>query len=107
MPSSSAAAVRPRSALSGRSALVIGYHTLALDNAEFIAREQAITHGFDELSRLLPEQAEALFVQRLAYRFVRKRLLHRDPGQVIGGLERYLAGIVVGLDDLAATNPGE
>lgn len=90
-----------------RSARVIGDHSLAFAEAEFIARDQAIKQGFDELSRLLPEQAEALHKQRLAYRFVRKRLLHRDPGQVIGGLERYLAGIVVGLDDLAATNPGE
>lgn len=90
-----------------RSARVIGDHSLAFAEAEFAARDQAIKQGFDELSTLLPEQAEALHKQRLAYRFVRKRLLDRDPGQVIGGLERYLAGIVVALDSLAAANPNE
>ncbi|WP_372876346.1 hypothetical protein [Pseudomonas sp.] len=85
-----------------RSARVIGDHSLAFAEAEFVARDQAIEQGFAELSRLLPEQAEALHKQRLAYRFVRKRLLDRDPGQVIGGLERYLAGVVVGLNELAA-----
>ena len=89
-----------------RSARVIGDHSLAFAEAEFVARDQAIKQGFDELSRLLPEQAEQLHKQRLAYRFVRKRLLDRDPGQVIGGLERYLAGIVVALDRLADANPG-
>ncbi len=90
-----------------RSARVIGDHSLAFAEAEFIARDQAIKQGFDELSQLLPEQASALHKQRLAYRFVRKRLLDRDPGQVIGGLERYLAGIVTALDTLAAANPSE
>lgn len=90
-----------------RSARVIGDHSLAFAEAEFVARDQAIRQGFDELSLLLPEQAEALHKQRLAYRFVRKRLLDRDPGQVIGGLERYLAGIVVALDALAAATPNE
>lgn len=85
-----------------RSARVIGDHSLAFAEAEFVARDRAIEQGFAELSRLLPEQAEALHKQRLAYRFVRKRLLDRDPGQVIGGLERYLAGVVVGLNELAA-----
>jgi hypothetical protein len=90
-----------------RSARVIGDHSLAFAEAEFIARDQAIKQGFDELSRLLPEQTGVLHKQRLAYRFVRKRLLDRDPGQVIGGLERYLAGVVVELDALAVANPGE
>ena len=90
-----------------RSARVLGDHSLAFAEAEFTARDQAIQQGFDELSRLLPEQADALHRQLLAYRFVRKRLLDRDPGQVIGGLERYLAGVVVELDRLAAANPGE
>nr|WP_298147737.1 hypothetical protein [uncultured Pseudomonas sp.] len=90
-----------------RSARVLGDHSLAFAEAEFTARDQAIQQGFDELSRLLPEQADALHKQLLAYRFVRKRLLDRDPGQVIGGLERYLAGVVVELDRLAAANPGE
>jgi hypothetical protein len=85
-----------------RSARVIGDHSLAYSEAEFAARDQAIEQGFAELISLLPEQADALHKQRLAYRFVRKRLLDRDPGQVIGGLERYLAGIVVVLDQLAA-----
>jgi hypothetical protein len=85
-----------------RSARVLGDHSLVFAEAEFVARDQAIEQGFAELSRLLPERADTLHKQRLAYRFVRKRLLDRDPGQVIGGLERYLAGIVVGLDELAA-----
>jgi hypothetical protein len=85
-----------------RSARVLGDHSLVFAEAEFVARDRAIEQGFAELSRLLPEQAKALHKQRLAYRFVRKRLLDRDPGQVIGGLGRYLAGVVVGLDELAA-----
>jgi hypothetical protein len=85
-----------------RSARVLGDHSLVFAEAEFVARDQAVEQGFAELSRLLPERADTLHKQRLAYRFVRKRLLDRDPGQVIGGLERYLAGIVVGLDELAA-----
>ena len=85
-----------------RSARVLGDHSLVFAEAEFVARDQAIEQGFAELSRLLPERADTLHKQRLAYRFVRKRLLDRDPGQVIGGLERYLAGVVVGLDELAA-----
>lgn len=85
-----------------RSARVLGDHSLAYPEAEFVARDQAIEQGFAELIGLLPQQAAALHQQRLAYRFVRKRLLDRDPGQVTGSLERYLAGIVVALDELAA-----
>ena len=90
-----------------RSARVLGDHSLAFTEAEFVARDQAIEQGFAELIGLLPERAEALHKQRLAYRFVRKRLLDPDPGQVTGSLERYLAGIVVALDSLAAADPGE
>lgn len=90
-----------------RSARVIGDHSLLFAEAEFVAQDQAIKQGFAELTRLLPAQADTLHQQLLAYRFVRKRLLDRDPGQVIGGLERYLAGVVVALDALAATNPSE
>lgn len=90
-----------------RSARVLGDHSLVFAEAEFVARDQAIQQGFDELSSLLPEQAGVMHKQLLAYRFVRKRLLDRDPGQVIGGLERYLASVVVELDRLAAANPGE
>ena len=89
-----------------RSARVIGDHSLLFAEAEFVAQDQAIKQGFAELTRLLPAQADTLHQQLLAYRFVRKRLLDRDPGQVIGGLERYLAGVVVELDALAAANPG-
>jgi hypothetical protein len=85
-----------------RSARVLGDHSLAYSDAEFVARDQAIEQGFAEMIGLLPEQAAALHKQRLAYRFVRQRLLDRDPGQVTGSLERYLAGIVVMLDELAA-----
>jgi len=85
-----------------RSARVLGDHSLAFAEAEFVAQDQTIEEGFAELSRLLPEQAAALHKQRLAYRFVRQRLLDLDPGQVTGSLERYLAGIVVALDELAA-----
>jgi hypothetical protein len=84
-----------------RSARVLGDHSLAYSDAEFVARDQAIEQGFDELTSILPGQAETLHKQRLAYRFVRKRLLDSDPGQVTGSLERYLAGIVVALDELA------
>jgi hypothetical protein len=85
-----------------RSARVLGDHSLAYSEVEFVARDQAIEEGFTELNNLLPEQAEALHKQRLAYRFVRQRLLDRDPGRVTGSLERYLAGIVMALDKLAA-----
>ncbi len=85
-----------------RSARVLGDHSLAFAEAEFAARDQAIEQGFAELIGLLPEQADRLHKQRLAYRFVRQRLLDRDPGQVTGSLERYLAGVVVALDELAA-----
>jgi len=85
-----------------RSARVLGDHSLAFAEAEFVAQDQAIEQGFDELISLLPEQADALHKQRLAYRFVRQRLLDSDPGQVTGSLERYLTGIVVALDELAA-----
>lgn len=85
-----------------RSARVLGDHSLAFAETEFVARDRAIEQGFAELISILPEQADRLHKQRLAYRFVRKRLLDRDPGQVTGSLERYLAGIVVALDALAA-----
>jgi hypothetical protein len=85
-----------------RSARVLGDHSLAYSEVEFVARDQAIEEGFTELIGLLPEQAEALHKQRLAYRFVRQRLLDRDPGRVTGSLERYLAGIIVALDEIAA-----
>lgn len=85
-----------------RSARVLGDHSLAYSEVEFAARDQAIEQGFTQLIALLPEQAATLHKQRLAYRFVRQRLLDRDPGRVIGSLERYLAGIVVALDQLAA-----
>ncbi|MFZ3202884.1 MAG: hypothetical protein WA161_03270 [Pseudomonas sp.] len=85
-----------------RSARVLGDHSLAYSEVEFTARDQAIEEGFTRLIALLPEQAAALHKQRLAYRFVRQRLLDRDPGRVTGSLERYLAGIVVALDELAA-----
>ena len=85
-----------------RSARVLGDHSLAFAEAEFAARDQAIEQGFAGLIGLLPEQADRLHKQRLAYRFVRQRLLDRDPGQVTGSLERYLAGVVVALDELAA-----
>jgi hypothetical protein len=81
---------------------VLGDHSLAYSEVEFVARDQAIEEGFTELISLLPEQAEALHKQRLAYRFVRQRLLDRDPGRVTGSLERYLAGIIVALDEIAA-----
>lgn len=90
-----------------RSARVLGDHSLVYSEVEFAARDQAIEQGFAELSRLLPEQADALHKQRLAYRFVRQRLLDRDPGQVTGSLERYLAGIIVALDTLAAAGSDE
>jgi hypothetical protein len=85
-----------------RSARVLGDHSLAYSEVEFSARDQAIEQGFTQLIVLLPEQAETLHKQRLAYRFVRQRLLDRDPGRVTGSLERYLAGIVMALDKLAA-----
>jgi len=85
-----------------RSARVLGDHSLAYSEVDFTARDQAIEEGFTQLIALLPEQAERLHKQRLAYRFVRQRLLDRDPGRVTGSLERYLAGIVVALDKLAA-----
>ncbi len=85
-----------------RSARVLGDHSLAYSEVEFVARDQAIEEGFTELASLLPEQADRLHKQRLAYRFVRQRLLDRDPGRVTGSLERYLAGIVLALDEIAA-----
>jgi hypothetical protein len=85
-----------------RSARVLGDHSLAYSEVEFAARDRAIEQGFTQLIVLLPEQAATLHKQRLAYRFVRQRLLDSDPGRVTGSLERYLAGIVVALDALAA-----
>lgn len=85
-----------------RSARVLGDHSLAYSEVEFTARDQAIEQGFTQLIALLPEQADRLHKQRLAYRFVRQRLLDRDPGRVTGSLERYLAGIIVALDEIAA-----
>lgn len=35
-------------------------------------------------------------------RFVRRRLLDADPGQVDGSLERYIGGVLLSLDSLAA-----
>jgi hypothetical protein len=84
-----------------RSARVLGDHSLVYSEAEFVAHDQAIEEGFTQLIVLLPEQAETLHKQRLAYYFVRQRLLDRDPGRVTGSLERYLSGIVVALDELA------
>jgi hypothetical protein len=85
-----------------RSARVLGDHSLAYSEVEFAARDRAIEQGFTQLIVLLPEQVDTLHKQRLAYRFVRQRLLDSDPGRVTGSLERYLTGIVVALDKLAA-----
>lgn len=85
-----------------RSARVLGDHSLSLDQDGFAALDQQIEADFAAAIELLPAQAEALHKQRLAYRFVRKRLLDADPGQVDGSLERYLGGVLLSLDTLAA-----
>ncbi len=85
-----------------RSARVLGDHSLVFEEAEFVARDRAIEQGFAELIRLMPEHADTLGKQYWSYRFVRQRLLDRDPGRVTGALERYLVGVVVGLNELAA-----
>lgn len=85
-----------------RSARVLGDHSLVFVEAEFVARDRAIEQGFSELVKVMPEHADALEKQHWSYRFVRQRLLDRDPGRVTGALERYLVGVVVGLDELAA-----
>lgn len=87
-----------------RSARVLGDHSLNLDQDGFLALDQQIETDFAAAIELLPAQAEALHKQRLAYRFVRKRLLDPDPGQVDGSLERYIGGVLLSLDALAA-NP--
>ncbi|NQD95624.1 hypothetical protein HP532_23495 [Pseudomonas sp. CrR25] len=84
-----------------RSARVLGEHSLAHTEAEFAARAAAIEQGFDELLKALPDQADMLNKQRLAYRFVRQRLLDLDPGQATAGAERYLTGVVIALDEMA------
>jgi hypothetical protein len=84
-----------------RSARLLGDHSLAYSEAELIARDQVIQQGFTTLMAELPEHAKPLYKQRSAYRFVRERLLDRAPGRVTGSLERYLAGVLVALDDLA------
>lgn len=85
-----------------RSARVFGDHSLNLDQDGFAALDQQIEADFAEAIETLPAQAEALHKQRLAYRFVRKRLLDPDPGQVDGSLERYVGGVLLSLDTLAA-----
>lgn len=85
-----------------RSARVLGDHSLSLDQDDFAALDLQIEADFAAAIELLPEQAEALHKQRLAYRFVRKRLLDAAVTQVDGSLERYVAGVLVSLDMLAA-----
>lgn len=85
-----------------RSARVLGDHSLNLDQSGFLSLDKQIGADFVEVIELLPEQTEALHKQRLAYRFVRKRLLDAAVSQVDGSLERYVASVLVSLDVLAA-----
>lgn len=86
-----------------RSARLLGDHSLAYSEAELIARDELIQQGFTTLMAEWPEHAQQLYQQRSAYRFVRERLLDRAPGRVTGSLERYLAGVVLALDEAADT----
>ncbi|PKM33059.1 MAG: hypothetical protein CVV08_08765 [Gammaproteobacteria bacterium HGW-Gammaproteobacteria-12] len=85
-----------------RSARVLGDHSLNLDQSGFLSLDRQIEADFAEAIELLPAQTEALHKQRLAYRFVRKRLLDAAVSQVDGSLERYVASVLVSLDVLAA-----
>ncbi|MGP0173415.1 hypothetical protein ACSVIJ_16250 [Pseudomonas sp. NCHU5208] len=83
-----------------RSARVLGGHSLNLDQSGFIALDEQIEADFASATALLPERAEALHKQRLAYRFARKRLLDTTPGQADGSLERYIGDVLLSLDNL-------
>lgn len=85
-----------------RSARVLGDHSLNLEQSGFLALDEQIEADLAEAIALLPAQTEVLHKQRLAYRFVRKRLLDAAVTQVDGSLERYVAGVLVSLDMLAA-----
>ncbi|WP_137817667.1 hypothetical protein [Pseudomonas sp. 2FG] len=85
-----------------RNAVVLNQHSMAYHQTGLSAQDQAIEQGFDELKELLPtSEAEQLQHQRLAYRFVRPKLLQPDTLQKAAAAERYITGIVTWLDQQA------
>lgn len=85
-----------------RNAVVLNQHSLAHHQTGLGPQDQAIEQGFDRLEELLPtSEAEQLQHQRLAYRFVRPKLLQPDTLQKAAAARRYITGIVTWLDQQA------
>lgn len=82
-----------------RNAVVLREHSMAHHQTGLQPQDQAIEQGFEQLKGLLPASAAAqLRRQRLAYRFVRPKLLQPDALQKSASAKRYIAGIVAWLD---------
>lgn len=82
-----------------RNAVVLREHSMAHHQTGLQPQDQAIEQGFEQLKELLPPGDVAqLQRQRLAYRFVRPKLLQPDALQKSAAAKRYIAGIVAWLD---------
>lgn len=85
-----------------RDAVVLNQHSMAHQQTGLSPQDQAIEQGFEELKELLPpSEAGQLQHQRLAYRFVRPKLLQPDTLQEAAAARRYITGIVTWLDQQA------
>jgi hypothetical protein len=85
-----------------RNAVVLNQHSMAYHQTGLNPQDQAIEQGFEQLKELLPaSEAEQLQQQRLAYRFVRPKLLQPDALQKAAAARRYIVGIVTWLDQQA------
>ncbi len=82
-----------------RDAVVLREHSMAHHQTGLHPQDRDIEQGFDRLSELLPPGASAqLQRQRLAYRFVRPKLLQPDALQKSAAAKRYIVAIVAWLD---------
>ncbi len=85
-----------------RDAVVLNQHSMAHQQTGLSPQDQAIEQGFEQLEELLPTgEAEQLQQQRLAYRFVRPKLLQPGALQKTAAARRYITGLVTWLDQQA------
>lgn len=85
-----------------RDAVVLNQHSMAHQQTGLSPQDQAIEQGFEQLEELLPtSEAEQLQQPRLAYRFVRPKLLQPGALQKTAAARRYITGLVTWLDQQA------
>lgn len=86
-----------------RNARTLGDHSVNWSAETFVAKDARIEADFAALPSALPDSADQLNKHWRTYRFTRPRLLASEPGQTLGGEERYLSKIMRELDRLAVS----